>query len=252
MPLKILTVDDSNTIRMIVKRAFKPYDCEILEAEDGLKGLEKMRGEKPDLVLLDVDMPVMGGVEALKKIRDDPEINNIPIIMLTAEADKKMVVSIMKMGVKGYVVKPFNINELAQRVQTAVTLVPLEDNEQNDVARKYFKIVSNTTVLNVPGDLSKIQRTQLYDQLPGELEKAVGKEMGGMVLNLRSIRAVNVQVVKLILNILEECNRINLPCRIVAKNDLSEQLKEVEETSGISFFHAVVDALSDLSEASPS
>ena len=68
MPLKILTVDDKTTIRMIVKRALKPYDCEILEAENGSEALEKIRGEKPDLILLDVDMPVMDGLDVLKQI----------------------------------------------------------------------------------------------------------------------------------------------------------------------------------------
>ena len=68
MSYKILTVDDSRTIRMIVKKAFKPYDCTLVEAENGMEGLAAATKEKPDLIVLDITMPVMTGIEMLGKL----------------------------------------------------------------------------------------------------------------------------------------------------------------------------------------
>ena len=69
MRYKILTVDDSKTVRIIVKKAFKPYDVEIIEAANGVEGLAVAAKESPDLILLDVTMPVMDGVEMLTKLK---------------------------------------------------------------------------------------------------------------------------------------------------------------------------------------
>jgi len=63
MAYKILTVDDSKTIRMIVKKAFSPYNCELFEGENGVEGLAIANKEKPDLIILDITMPVMTGIE---------------------------------------------------------------------------------------------------------------------------------------------------------------------------------------------
>jgi len=72
MATKILSVDDSRTIRMIVGRTFKPYDCQICEAGNGEEGLAAAAREKPDLIILDVTMPVMDGVTMLGKLKEDP------------------------------------------------------------------------------------------------------------------------------------------------------------------------------------
>ena len=72
MRYKVLTVDDSKTVRIIVKKAFKPFDCEIFEAANGVEGLAVAAKENPDLILLDVTMPVMDGVEMLTKLKSDP------------------------------------------------------------------------------------------------------------------------------------------------------------------------------------
>src|ERR1035438_6266460 len=88
---KILTVDDSRTIRMIVTRAFKGFACEIFEASDGVEGLTMAQRERPDIILLDLTMPVMDGAEMLAKLKADPELRTIPVVMLTAESGRDNV-----------------------------------------------------------------------------------------------------------------------------------------------------------------
>jgi len=122
MATKILTVDDSRTIRLIVGRAFQPFDCQIIEATNGEEGLVAAAREQPDLIVLDVTMPVMDGVTMLVKLKEDPELRRIPVIMLTAEAGHENVAEIGKLGARDYLIKPFRENQLIERVSRIVEL----------------------------------------------------------------------------------------------------------------------------------
>lgn len=123
MPIKILSVDDSRTIRLIVGRTFQPYECQMCEAANGEEGLAVAARERPDLIILDVTMPVMDGVTMLTKLKEDPELKAIPVIMLTAESGRENVLHIAKLGVRDYLVKPFKENQLIEKAGRIVTLV---------------------------------------------------------------------------------------------------------------------------------
>lgn len=123
MPVKILTVDDSRTIRMIVTRTFRPYDCTVFEGGNGEEGLAVAARERPDLIILDVTMPVMDGVTMLGKLKEDPELKSIPVIMLTAESGRENILTIARIGVRDYLVKPFKEEQLAEK---ASRIVPLQ------------------------------------------------------------------------------------------------------------------------------
>jgi two-component system cell cycle response regulator len=122
MPTKILSVDDSKTIRMIVKRTFAPYDATVFEAGNGEEGLATASAEKPDLIVLDITMPVMDGVTMLTKLKESPELKSIPVIMLTAESGRENVANIAKLGVRDYLVKPFKDEQLIEKVCRVITL----------------------------------------------------------------------------------------------------------------------------------
>lgn len=122
MKPKILTVDDSKTIRLIVAKAFKSYDCDVFEASNGMEGLAMVAREKPDVIILDLTMPVMDGAEMLAKLKANPEHKSIPVIMLTAEAGRENVLRIAKLGVRDYLIKPFKDEMLVDRVGRMVEL----------------------------------------------------------------------------------------------------------------------------------
>lgn len=115
MAKKILSVDDSRTIRLIVAKAFRPYDCQVCEASNGEEGLAAAARERPDLILLDVTMPVMDGVTMLTKLREDGELKSIPVIMLTAESGRENVLQIARLGIRDYLVKPFKEDQLLEK-----------------------------------------------------------------------------------------------------------------------------------------
>ena len=119
---KILSVDDSRMIQAIIKKAFVVYDVQMLFANNGAEGLDVAAKEMPDVILLDITMPVMDGVECLGKLKADPTLKDIPVIMLTAETGKENVLKIVKMGVRDYIVKPFTEANIIERVSRIVTL----------------------------------------------------------------------------------------------------------------------------------
>ena len=125
MPIpKILSVDDSRMVHILVNKAFAPYEADVVLASNGVEALEAASRETPDVILLDVTMPVMDGVECLSRLKADPMLKDIPVIMLTAEAGKENVLKIAKMGVRDYIVKPFTESGVIERVSRIVDLKP--------------------------------------------------------------------------------------------------------------------------------
>lgn len=124
MPTKILSVDDSKTIRMIVARAVRAFDCVVVEASNGEEGLVVAAREKPDVIILDITMPVMDGVTMLGRLKENPELKHIPVVMLTAESGRENVAHIARLGVRDYLVKPFKEDQLIEKLSRIVTLQP--------------------------------------------------------------------------------------------------------------------------------
>ncbi len=155
MRYKILTVDDSKTVRIIVKKAFKSYDCEILEAANGVEGLALAAKESPDLILLDVTMPVMDGVEMLTKLKADPALKGIPVMMLTAEGGRDNVLKIAKIGVRDYLVKPFKEDVLIEKAGRVIDLKPLSETPAK--AKSIFDPADILIVEDKPAIIQQIQ-----------------------------------------------------------------------------------------------
>jgi two-component system cell cycle response regulator len=122
MSVKILTIDDSDVIRLLVTKAFKSFDCTVLEAADGAAGIALATREKPNVILLDYSMPILDGLGVISRLRANPELKNTPVIMLTAEASREVVVKIAQRGVSDYLVKPFKAEVLVARVGRVVEL----------------------------------------------------------------------------------------------------------------------------------
>jgi two-component system, OmpR family, KDP operon response regulator KdpE len=115
--VSILVVDDEPQIRRVLRSTLSTHGYEIVEAKTGEEALEWMRKEPPDLVLLDMNMPGMGGVEACREIR---RASDAPIIMLTVRSAERDKVAALDAGADDYVVKPFGIEELLARIRAAL------------------------------------------------------------------------------------------------------------------------------------
>ena len=118
---KILTVDDSKTVRRILAGLFAPFGCSICEAANGEEGLAVAALEKPDLILLDYNMPVMDGLSATREIRLNEAamgLGRTPIVMLTANALADHIAAAEAAGADRHLAKPFDAAELLELIST--------------------------------------------------------------------------------------------------------------------------------------
>lgn len=117
---KILVVDDEPAMIMIISKYLEHKDYAVITAENGEEALQKAIDEKPDLVLLDARMPVMDGWETLKRVRKNPHLKDIPVVMVTACAQRQAIAAAIAWDVDDYVTKPFDPVELVEKVNKAL------------------------------------------------------------------------------------------------------------------------------------
>lgn len=120
MPGRILIVEDNDKNRLLLRDLLNYYGYEIIEAENGEAGITKAREYKPDLILMDIQMPVMDGFSAIINIKNDPELKDIKIIAVTSFAMAEEKEKIMKTGVDDYISKPIDIKELPEKIRTII------------------------------------------------------------------------------------------------------------------------------------
>jgi two-component system chemotaxis response regulator CheY len=115
--MKVLVVDDMSTMRRIVKNILKQLGFTNLEeAENGQDALNKLKAEPYGFVVSDWNMPVMMGIDLLRSIRADEALKHIPVLMVTAEAQKENLMEAIKAGVSNYIVKPFTAETMQEKI----------------------------------------------------------------------------------------------------------------------------------------
>lgn len=124
MPKKILIVEDEANIRELLRLYLEREGYTVLEAENGVEGIKKWKSDKPDMLLLDVMMPVMDGWAVCREIRAE---SDVPIIMLTAKGETADRVSGLEMGADDYIVKPLEMPEVIARVRAVFRRIAPDD-----------------------------------------------------------------------------------------------------------------------------
>jgi adenylate cyclase len=123
----ILVVDDAPDNVEIVRRRLEAQNYNVVAAADGLEALEQVKRQVPDLILLDVMMPRLDGIETIKRLKADRSLPFVPVIMLTAQSDKKEVVAGLDAGADEYLTKPFDAGALMARVRAMLRMKALHD-----------------------------------------------------------------------------------------------------------------------------
>jgi two-component system KDP operon response regulator KdpE len=151
---KILVVDDEPKIRMFIRVSLEANGFDVYLAQDGLEAIEKAASLVPDLVILDVNMPHMNGIEACRRIR---EWSDVPIIMLSVRGDEKDKVRALDEGADDYITKPFGIQELLARIRVALRRTNISEaipvininNLEVDLSKRTVK--KNNTIIKLTG-----------------------------------------------------------------------------------------------------
>ncbi len=130
---KVLVIDDEPGIIEIVEANLEGDGFEVISAANGKEGLDKIKSDRPDLVVLDVMMPEMDGWEVLRRIEQDAEIAGLPVIMLTAKAADEDYIHGLEEGAVEYITKPFYPQELVNRIK--ITLMVLNPRMRDERRR---------------------------------------------------------------------------------------------------------------------
>lgn len=121
MGKKILIIEDDKFLRELISRKLKDEEFEIAEAVDGEEGLKKIKEEKPDLILLDLILPNIDGFEVLSRMKEDPKITAIPVIILSNLGQKEEVERGLKLGAADYLIKAhFTPGEIVEKIKNVM------------------------------------------------------------------------------------------------------------------------------------
>lgn len=172
--LKILAVDDNIINLATIEQELKDK-YEVVTVNSGARAIRYLNKDKPDLILLDVQMALMDGIETLKEIRTMENGSTMPVIMLTAKKDKETVIEGSKLGILDYVVKPFDSQDLHERIDRAlkkVGVLPVEDKELYDGVKQVQNEIQGN---NVRGAIIKIEEILSYkidEEIFGRMQNA--------------------------------------------------------------------------------
>lgn len=121
---KILIVEDDNKFRVLLRRLLeKRFRIDVIEAGNGIEGIEIYKRDSPDLIFLDISMPHMNGIEYLVKLRQEHEDLITPVVMLTCVSNKEVVEKLVKFDITDYIVKADFVIGLAERIYDIITKV---------------------------------------------------------------------------------------------------------------------------------
>ncbi|HUN90328.1 MAG TPA: response regulator [Terriglobales bacterium] len=118
-PITALIVDDSSVMRKIVERSLRQAGVElttVLEAGNGSDALDIIRQKPVNLILSDINMPIMDGLQFVEKLQELPEAKGVPVVMITTEASESHVLKALSCGARGYIRKPFTAEEVKEHV----------------------------------------------------------------------------------------------------------------------------------------
>ena len=156
----ILIVDDEVGVRELLTDALRLGGYETLEAKDGMAALSMIRKETPDLLIIDINMPIMDGFDLLERVRSNK--NNVPAIMLTARKDRTDVSRGLRLGADDYVTKPFGLEELLLRVRAVLRRSRTLQEEFSILSCGPIRLNEETYQVYLNDELVEVSKTEFH------------------------------------------------------------------------------------------
>ena len=202
MGKKILIAEDDLKIVELIKEIFKPEDIQIIAVNNGVSAITKARSEKPNLIIMDLKLPHMDGIKACMKLRQFPETKGIPIIVVSAFLNKRIIMALLHLGVKDYIIKPFDIKVLTDKINKILSTVKVTPKLSSKLKVKF---VSQPPLLNINlgGELIATDKEALKEEIKGKLNDKINKIIFN-VINLKIFGTEQVEVLEDVINVLKE------------------------------------------------
>jgi two-component system, NtrC family, nitrogen regulation response regulator NtrX len=188
MNQQILVVDDEERIRQSLNGILRDEGYEVREAKDGAQALKQIESDSPDLILLDIWMPGMDGIETLGRIKEQSP--QLPVIMISGHANIELAVKAAKLGAYDFIEKPLSLEKVLLTVTNALTLSKLEQENRalrQEVQRKYEIVGNSSEIQNLKDQLKIVAPTNGWVLITGE--NGTGKELVARGIHQLSLRA---------------------------------------------------------------
>lgn len=189
----ILVVDDEQDLLDLIEYNLKQEGFDVLKAEDGVEGIEMAREHSPNLVLLDIMMPKMDGLEVVERMREDSKLKRIPIIFLTARGDEKTEVEGLDKGGDDYITKPISTTKLISRIKAVLRRFE-ETEEMTDKIEVHDIVIDKDRYIVTRGEDEEFQLPRKEFELLYFLASRKGKVMDRQTL-LNHVWGDNIYVV---------------------------------------------------------
>jgi len=247
---KVLTVDDSKVVRTMVTKALKPFACEVVEAANGQEGIDAAVRERPDLILLDVAMPVMDGLQALTAIRANTVTKSTPVIMLTTESSKDLGTEIVRLGIKGYIVKPFSADSFGKEVTKVLGAPGTQPAPGAARASTGSAQLTVTTEAGCPVIVCPDPRSKGFGAFVPAAQKTLQAlaEDGGdrLILDVLNVTQVNTELVTSLIQVISEAAKMGMRTGVCAPTAVIDKLRQVGKAERAVYAPTRRDALGRL------
>ncbi len=184
----VLIIDDSEAIRERIIRTLESFDlfARFYEAEDGLEGFKKLLSSPVDIILCDLEMPRIDGFKFLSMLKSRPDLQDVPVIILTGMNDRELKIKGLEQGASDYVTKPFDPEELVARVKVHLKIKHLQDDLKR--SNELLLELSNTDHLT-----GLFNRRYLMDALDRELQRCVRKDgcLSLIIMDIDHFKRIN-------------------------------------------------------------
>lgn len=188
MTNSVLIIDDSNTVRERIIKTLESFDLfsRYYEAEDGLEGFKKLLSAPVDLILCDLEMPRIDGFKFLSMLKSRPELQDVPVLILTGMNDRELKIKGLEQGASDYITKPFDPEELVARVKVHLKLKNLQDDLRR--SNELLLELSNTDHLT-----GLFNRRYMMDALEKELQRTIrkGGNLSLIMMDIDHFKRVN-------------------------------------------------------------
>lgn len=175
--MKIMVVDD-NTVNLATIEQELSEKYEVIPMLSGRRAVKYLYRDKVDLILLDVQMPIMDGIETLKEIRNQENGVTVPVVFLTAKKDKTTVIAGSQLGIMDYITKPFNANDLKERIEQVFKRLGVLPMEQEELYNRIWDIRQDIVAQNIKpaqAKLEEVLRFQIDEEVYGRMLNAKQK-----------------------------------------------------------------------------
>lgn len=225
---KILVIDDEKPTLSMFKLFLGAYGYDVLTAESGEEGLEVFSEKEPAIVLTDIKMPGMDGLQVLRRIK---EINPLTeVIVITGHGDMDIAIQALNLNATDFINKPIQKNDLDAALKRANERLQLIHDKEDEVGSRNLQ---EATVIEIKGNITSSSEPFLIN----EYEKAV-KAAGGIVLHFDENSSINGAGISVLIQLLTESEEQEIPVAIAG---LSENFRKVFDMVGITKFAAIYD-----------